>query len=266
MVNTLSHPQAGRNDERANGFTLIELLVVIAIIAILAAILFPAFARARENARRASCMSNIKQLGLGVLMYIQDYDERYPQNLYDPLVMAAAGTPGAAFNSLAGEQHYHTWMDNIFPYVKSVQLFYCPSARYSTAAQAYPSYGYNEAVGGRNYPRYTGSGSFWTSVSASAIQRPSEVIMLMDYNYTYAPYADPASFRSYATNAPVKTIAAPHLEGTNVGYVDGHVKWVNETKWAGIGPDGSANCPASPTAADIASNSFCFPAWNPFIP
>src|SRR5471030_268187 len=69
---------------RKRGFTLIELLVVIAIIAILAAILFPVFARARENARRASCQSNLKQLGLATLQYVQDYDERYPMDHTDP--------------------------------------------------------------------------------------------------------------------------------------------------------------------------------------
>src|SRR5476651_1826255 len=94
------------------GFTLIELLVVIAIIAILAAILFPVFARARENARRASCQSNLKQIGLGFAQYIQDYDELYPRN--DNSLVAAAGTGGWASYQLQ-------------PYIKSVQLFGCPS-------------------------------------------------------------------------------------------------------------------------------------------
>ena len=90
-------------------FTLIELLVVIAIIAILAAILFPVFARARENARRASCQSNLKQIGLGVLQYTQDYDEK--------MVPAQVTVNG---NNI-------TWRGMIYPYVKSVQLFKCPS-------------------------------------------------------------------------------------------------------------------------------------------
>lgn len=88
-------------------FTLIELLVVIAIIAILAAILFPVFARARENARRSSCQSNLKQIGFGVLQYVQDYDE----------VMPRVDDDGAA----------PLWMDNIYPYIKSYQVFKCPS-------------------------------------------------------------------------------------------------------------------------------------------
>ena len=97
---------------KAKGFTLIELLVVIAIIAILAAILFPVFARARENARRASCQSNLKQIGLGVMQYTQDYDERFPMRYY--------GTAGP-------RQEANSWRRQIFPYVKSSQLFSCPS-------------------------------------------------------------------------------------------------------------------------------------------
>ena len=87
------------------GFTLIELLVVIAIIAILAAILFPVFGRARENARRASCQSNLKQIGLGVMQYVQDYDSRLP-------LRGAGGI---------------NWAQRLQPYAKSTQLFKCPS-------------------------------------------------------------------------------------------------------------------------------------------
>lgn len=94
------------------GFTLIELLIVIAIIAILAAILFPVFARARENARKTSCLSNLKQIGLGVMQYTQDYDEYYPLN--------QAG-------STQTERRQNSWRSQIFPYVKSTQLFVCPS-------------------------------------------------------------------------------------------------------------------------------------------
>jgi prepilin-type N-terminal cleavage/methylation domain-containing protein/prepilin-type processing-associated H-X9-DG protein len=94
------------------GFTLIELLIVIAIIAILAAILFPVFARARENARKASCLSNLKQLGLGIMQYSQDYDE------YNP--------PAAGY---AGQSNWWdaSWVTITQPYVKSVQIFRCPS-------------------------------------------------------------------------------------------------------------------------------------------
>src|SRR5450432_2610624 len=101
-----SHIGAKRRDAKFRAFTLIELLVVIAIIAILAAILFPVFARARENARRASCQSNLKQLGLGFLQYAQDYDERYP---------AGQQYGGNTITTGIG------WGGSIYPYVKSSQ-------------------------------------------------------------------------------------------------------------------------------------------------
>ena len=94
---------------RKHGFTLIELLVVIAIIAILAAILFPVFARAREKARQASCQSNVKQMMLGILMYAQDYDARFPRH-------------SVGYHGWAG------WTAQIYSYIKNDQLYRCPSA------------------------------------------------------------------------------------------------------------------------------------------
>ena len=118
------------------GFTLIELLVVIAIIAILAAILFPVFARAREKARQASCQSNLKQVTLGYLMYAQDYDEWFP---------------GFLTGSTTGTRY--AWYDVIQPYIKNRQVYICPSSllylapnRYTTSQNtATEYYGMNSA-------------------------------------------------------------------------------------------------------------------------
>jgi prepilin-type N-terminal cleavage/methylation domain-containing protein len=105
---------------RRRGFTLIELLVVIAIIAILAAILFPVFARAREKARQTSCLANMKQCALGILMYAQDYDETFPRT---PDVSQHLVDPKAALN----KQGWLYWAQMIQPYVKNQQMFACPS-------------------------------------------------------------------------------------------------------------------------------------------
>jgi prepilin-type N-terminal cleavage/methylation domain-containing protein/prepilin-type processing-associated H-X9-DG protein len=101
---------------RRLAFTLIELLVVVAVIAILAALLFPVFGRARENARRTSCQSNLKQIGLGFAQYVQDYDEKYPLGLYND------------WNS--------GWPTTIQPYIKSLEVFRCPSDDTTLAAPA----------------------------------------------------------------------------------------------------------------------------------
>jgi prepilin-type N-terminal cleavage/methylation domain-containing protein/prepilin-type processing-associated H-X9-DG protein len=114
---------------KKRGFTLIELLVVIAIIAILAAILFPVFAQAREKARQASCLSNLKQLTLGWVMYAQDYDETFPQWKWDQMYAGGSVSPNNAAS---------LWVNAIYPYVKNAQVYNCPSdARGITAKDAF---------------------------------------------------------------------------------------------------------------------------------
>src|SRR5579859_382609 len=112
-----------RNPSRPhNGFTLIELLVVIAIIAILAAILFPVFARAREEARKTSCLSNLKQIGTAAAMYVQDYDEHLM-----PPWMAKSNNPATADITW-------TWVSISQPYIKNKDIFRCPDVGASSAA------------------------------------------------------------------------------------------------------------------------------------
>ena len=144
--NRRTRPEISTN---ANGFTLIELLVVVAIIALLAAILFPVFAKARETARRASCQSNMKQLGLGILQYVQDYDDTMP-------------SPQLAGTSVATP--LYSWRVMIYPYVKNTQIYQCPSfnnttfesgkGSYAMAWQPDTSYGYTNGI---NYDKETDS-------------------------------------------------------------------------------------------------------------
>jgi prepilin-type N-terminal cleavage/methylation domain-containing protein/prepilin-type processing-associated H-X9-DG protein len=111
------------------GFTLIELLVVIAIIAILAAILFPVFAQARSKARAASCLSNVKQLTLGMIMYAQDYDEVFPQWHWDCSFNAPSCTAGGGFLPIANNG-VSLWWNAIYPYVKNAGVYNCPDNNY----------------------------------------------------------------------------------------------------------------------------------------
>jgi prepilin-type N-terminal cleavage/methylation domain-containing protein/prepilin-type processing-associated H-X9-DG protein len=188
---TLTLPSA-RDSHAKRAFTLIELLVVIAIIAILAAILFPVFARARENARRASCQSNLKQIGLGILQYKQDYDERYPNE--------GGGTltdPG--------------WAYNIQPYVKSEQLFQCPSETGGPPVGA--------TMLDRNISTFT---DYWYNYnlgeqSDAAIAYPANTVMNGDGSGTASNYN--------RFNVPGGNGAVRHLEGANYSFADGHVKW-----------------------------------------
>lgn len=199
MLKSRAAPQlAGRK----NGFTLIELLVVIAIISILASILFPVFARARENARRASCQSNLKQIGLGIQQYTQDYDEKYL-----PDQSAANGT----------------FVSMLQPYVKSKQIFICPSGLADTTTSdpdtvlpvARKDYQW-EAFGDKGH---YGMNSFFASSTPLALSEVTEP--------TITAAGFDSSWYSTLNSGETGHIAdgARHLEGASILYADGHVKW-----------------------------------------
>ena len=259
------------------GFTLIELLVVIAIIAILAAILFPVFARARENARRTSCMSNLKQIGLGIMQYAQDHDERYPGwvemgNFCN--ATADAGKPCRKFSVNPGDSptgtawgngFKRTWMDFIYPYTKSTQIFVCPS---SVAEADDPSYGYNAGISGGKFGSYFNSGVRVDNVPVSLAQvlRPAEVVMVLDQNNPYAVYSGPRGIQQDLTSTRRDTVIR-HLEGTNIAYADGHVKWAPMGKMDTLIPKSVSQCQPADIAAGVPGNKiYCDRAWNPEMP
>ena len=205
-----------------SAFTLIELLVVIAIIAILAAILFPVFAKAREKARQSSCGNNVKQLSLGCMQYAQDYDDVMPPRYYrvNPLV---AGGP-------------NIWDDLLQPYVKNKQVVFCPS-------EPTMYYGYNI-----DYIEFR---------PMTQILSVSETVALCDVKLSYAVDGTayyprlvrrpstvgggsaPAVPANDADNQPVAgdpnaewaRARGVHNSGCNVGWVDGHMKWMTTSSF-----------------------------------
>jgi prepilin-type N-terminal cleavage/methylation domain-containing protein/prepilin-type processing-associated H-X9-DG protein len=189
------------------GFTLIELLVVIAIIAILAAILFPVFARAREKARQTSCLSNVKQYGLGIMMYAQDYDEILVRAYqYNP-----AGPPTSCGNLFG-------WWHMLEPYVKNQQLKVCPSGSHTCVWNTPISYGINAVVANQSLP---------------SVQNPADVIYLFD-NPAYLEIWNPDQYADYSTNCTSQgrsgCIAKRHNDGFNANFCDGHAKWIRMSK------------------------------------
>ena len=240
---------------RLSGFTLIELLFVIAIIAILAAILFPVFGRARENGRRASCQSNLKQIGLGLMQYVQDNNERVPVACADQGISAAGTTDGVC---IAGRDV--VWMSAIQPYVKSTELFTCPSADFEgadlvladsslpgyaakvsyTTAGSYimNAWNYNATVNGPKGPGAPTTVGIGTGMKLSTIQDPSRTLWVGDGNGspwftatgTAPPAVDPDDGNGMR-NMGNKTYGEGrgafierHLETCSFLYADGHVK------------------------------------------
>lgn len=231
--------QTTRTRQLKSGFTLIELLIVISIIAILAGILFPVFARARENARRASCQSNLKQIGLGVLQYVQDYDEFMPPAVFTS-IETGDSAPGYA---LSGAR--------IGPYTRSDQILVCPSdpgprftvRSVSGTADVPCSYIVTEdqftgktgfraapALGGNTFAFTWGAFSYSFPVPLADFAAPAETIMVTEQDesrlgadrFINAFPAAPSlpNYSAYASSL----VSNRHLQTINYLFADGHVK------------------------------------------
>jgi prepilin-type N-terminal cleavage/methylation domain-containing protein/prepilin-type processing-associated H-X9-DG protein len=220
-----------------NAFTLIELLVVIAIIAILAAILFPVFAQAREKARSISCLSNVRQIGLGFAMYNQDYDEGFMATVTER--QAPVGTPDTA-----AARAVYSYQTIITPYLKNTQIFRCPSAPAWQAigpSNWYPTdYGahLNEAfivpASNNHALNYSGNATpnlsdfgFNQATPLAAITYPSQFLVLSDAGRSDNTDSRGGNYpQPWAFNVTTQSrFQARHQGGGNVAYADGHAKW-----------------------------------------
>ena len=219
---------------KRRGFTLIELLVVIAIIAILASILFPVFARARAKARQAACMSNVKQIGLAMMQYAQDYDESLPVYNYD-----------------TGGDVWVYWMQEVMPYMKNTQILVCPDRKVQRSGTDWwgvplpgvnisleeMGYGWNTGVynydGGfqRQYNDHRDRGLSYIGQDLGGIPDASGTIMLGDMRRV-SGYPEQA-WIGCTPNRASDSFAARHNEGDLMVFCDGHAKWYSAATLAG---------------------------------
>ncbi len=237
------------------GFTLIELLVVIAIIAILAAILFPVFSRARENARRSSCQSNLKQIGLGMIQYSNDYNDMLP-----PMgTSSPTNTAGAA----------GSWAQRIYPYVKSVQIYVCPSNGASRVNRDATVQGFPDIPRGyaANWHYLSNRGD--SPNHEAKIEKPAQKILLSENLSTETGVA---AFDFNSTNGFPNSGFSNHLLTMNCLFGDGHVKALRPTAtvtpfnmWGAFTDNTAAqgaSCAMSGTACSATVGPPCTPSWN----
>jgi len=245
--------------QHRSGFTLIELLVVIAIIAILAAILFPVFAKVREKARQISCASNLKQLALGVIQYVNDYDQTYP-----------APPPITASPATTANPEYCGWAGRVYPYIKSTAVFKCPddptAPSVSGGVTKYPlSYAINKNL------LSIASGTTTPNPAADAtLVAPSSTVLFIEIQRNVADMTNPNEQNSADANmtgSPQDMTGTPsiaqyvtgiypggpttlgltpvHTNGANYAACDGHVKWFTSNHLSGRGNNvGAPTCTA----------------------
>jgi len=199
------------------GFTLIELLVVIAIIAILAAILFPVFSRAREKARQTNCLSNVKQMMLGCQMYSSDYDEMLPSQWYD-----ADGSGGEA----AGD---YTWRTAILPYVKNAQIFQCPSKRMTGTFNGGMDVGANGGYGVNAVHWAANAPTPPPGQSDGDIQYPATCVFLGETEGSEA-FANTSGANAHDDTTWISAANSRHNGTSNFGFCDGHAKAMPPSK------------------------------------
>lgn len=205
------------------GFTLIEVLVVIAIIAILAAFLFPVFARTREAARATTCRSNLKQIGAAVMMYTDDFDETLPRTWF--------GIDNAGSDAVSR----YKWMDALLAHVKNEAIFNCPS-------QGFPPGGRYRFRNDRNYGSYAWNATYWDrtdgvyppfDVSLAELAVPADTVLIGDGNgiqheiewpnRSANPQLTPASPKTLAGSG-LTALVERHSETCSVLFCDGHVQ------------------------------------------
>ncbi len=207
-----------RRDTAGSGFTLIELLVVIAIIAILAAILFPVFARARENARKSTCQSNLKQISTAGLMYVQDYDERYPA----PYIHhGTSGDPNVL----------RFWPFQFEPYMKNSGVILCPSNSW-TYTYSNPDFIASYAINNVSQNRLGQSSPSMGGCTAAQIGDVAGTIWITQTTSAeiFGPWSGDPDPLIFTERGAQSRVWEGHMDGTNYLFADGHVKWLRDTK------------------------------------